>query len=240
MDSSHLSGKHLVTYEELYILKESGEWEKIAEHKNIEDKDQTIYVKDKVVEEKIEIKTLARGENGKKEIEAGKNTKIVDIVDMKNLKKDSKYRVKGYQMIKEDKKELVIGNEKIEVTREFVAKDKNQKEEVVFIFDSTNLSGKTLVTFEELYEEVDGEWKKVAEHKDIDDKDQSVLIKEKQEPKETQKETYKKSDDKKPEKINKGTLPKTGDTSNIGLYIGVALLSSAGVIGSIIYRKKRK
>ncbi|HEL0009230.1 TPA: VaFE repeat-containing surface-anchored protein [Streptococcus equi subsp. zooepidemicus] len=240
LDSSHLSGKHLVTYEELYILKESGEWEKIAEHKNIEDKDQTIYVKDKVVEEKIEIKTLARGENGKKEIEAGKNTKIVDIVDMKNLKKDSKYRVKGYQMIKEDKKELVIGNEKIEVTREFVAKDKNQKEEVVFIFDSTNLSGKTLVTFEELYEEVDGEWKKVAEHKDIDDKDQSVLIKEKQEPKETQKETYKKSDDKKPEKINKGTLPKTGDTSNIGLYIGVALLSSAGVIGSIIYRKKRK
>lgn len=240
LNSLHLSGKHLVTYEELYILKESGDWEKIAEHKNIEDKDQTIHVKDKVIEEKIEIKTLARGENGKKEIEAGKDTKIIDTVDMKNLKKDNKYKVKGYQMIKEDKKELVIGSEKIEVTREFVAKDKNQKEEVTFSFDSTNLSGKTLVTFEELYEEVNGEWKKVAEHKDLDDKDQSIVIKEKQEPKETPKETYKKSDDKKPEKINKGTLPKTGDTSNIGLYIGVALLSSAGVIGSLIYRRKRK
>jgi len=240
LDSSHLSGKHLVTYEELYILKESGNWEKIAEHKNIEDKDQTIYVKDKAVEEKIEIKTLARGENGKKEIEAGKDTKIVDTIDMKNLKKDKKYKVKGYQMIKEDNKELVIGNENIESIKEFVAKDKNQKEEVTFIFDSTKLAGKTLVTFEELYEEVDGEWKKVAEHKDLDDKDQSILIKEKQETKESPKETYKKTDDKKPEKINKGTLPKTGDNSNIGLYIGIALLSSAGVIGSLIYRRKRK
>ena len=52
------------------------------------------------------------------------------------------------------------------------------KVEVAFTFDATSLDGKQLVTFEELYDFSNpDEPKKVTEHKDIEDKGQTITLK---------------------------------------------------------------
>ena len=59
---------------------------------------------------------------------------------------------------------------------------KTMKVEVAFTFDATSLDGKQLVTFEELYDLSNpDEPKKVTEHKDIEDKGQTITFKEKPE-----------------------------------------------------------
>ena len=56
---------------------------------------------------------------------------------------------------------------------------KTMKVEVIFTFDATSLDGKQLVTFEELYDLSNpDEPKKVTEHKDIEDKGQTITFKE--------------------------------------------------------------
>lgn len=51
--------------------------------------------------------------------------------------------------------------------------------EIAFTFDGSSLGGKSLVTFEELYDMTNpDEPKKVTEHKDITDDGQTVTIKE--------------------------------------------------------------
>ncbi len=64
----------------------------------------------------------------------------------------------------------------------FTADSENMKVEVAFTFDATSFNGKQLVTFEELYDLSNpDEPKKVTEHKDIEDKGQTITFKEKPE-----------------------------------------------------------
>ena len=64
----------------------------------------------------------------------------------------------------------------------FTADSETMKVEVAFTFDATSLDGKQLVTFEELYDLSNpDEPKKVTEHKDIEDKGQTITFKEKPE-----------------------------------------------------------
>ena len=64
----------------------------------------------------------------------------------------------------------------------FIADSETMKVEVDFTFDATSLDGKQLVTFEELYDLSNpDEPKKVTEHKDIEDKGQTITFKEKTE-----------------------------------------------------------
>ncbi|WP_270360945.1 VaFE repeat-containing surface-anchored protein, partial [[Eubacterium] hominis] len=59
----------------------------------------------------------------------------------------------------------------------FVADDEAMKVEIAYTFNASELGGKNLVTFEELYDLSNpDEPVKVAEHKDIDDDGQTVLI----------------------------------------------------------------
>lgn len=67
-DASELGGQNLVTFEELYDLKNPEEPVKVAEHKDIDDEGQTVLI----TERKISIHTTATDKNGKKEMEAGK------------------------------------------------------------------------------------------------------------------------------------------------------------------------
>lgn len=62
--------------------------------------------------------------------------------------------------------------------------------EIAFTFDGSSLGGKSLVTFEELYDMTNpDEPKKVTEHKDITDDGQTVTIKEVPEVPDTPKDT---------------------------------------------------
>ena len=107
-------------------------------------------------------------------------------------------------------------------------------------FDASELGGKDLVTFEELYDLSNpDEPKKVTEHKDINDKGQTVTVKEKPEtpaPEEPEKPS---TPDKPDTPVQKTDSPKTGDTTNIiGLLV---LLGASGIaLAGTYFLKKRK
>ena len=80
-------------------------------------------------------------------------------------------------MLKEENAELVIDGKRVENDYTFVADDEEMKIEITYTFNASELGGKNLVTFEELYDLSNSdEPVKVAEHKDIKDDGQTVLI----------------------------------------------------------------
>ena len=128
-------------------------------------------------EKEITIHTTATSKDGEKTILAGKDVTIIDTVKLDGLIKGTKYQLKGWQMLKEENAELIINNKRVENDYTFVADDEAMKVEIVYTFNASALGGKNLVTFEELYDLSNSEEPvKVAEHKDIEDDGQTVLI----------------------------------------------------------------
>ncbi|SJV21672.1 Predicted outer membrane protein [Clostridioides difficile] len=128
-------------------------------------------------EKEISIHTTATSKDGEKTILAGKEVTIVDTVKLDGLTKGTKYQLKGWQMLKEENAELIIDGKRVENDYTFVADDEEMKVEISYTFNASALGGKTLVTFEELYDLSNpDEPVKVAEHKDIEDDGQTVLI----------------------------------------------------------------
>ena len=227
-DASELGGQNLVTFEELYDLKNPEEPVKVAEHKDIDDEGQTVLI----TERKISIHTTATDKNGKKEMEAGKDLTIVDTVTLEGLEIGTKHKLSGWQMIKEENAKLIIGGKEVTNDYEFTADKENMEVQIEFTFDGSTLGGKQLVTFEELYDMINPEEpKKVTEHKDINDEGQTVTIKEVPETPtpETPGTTTKTSNP-----------PKTGDTANAALWIAILVLSAAGITGVRIWNKKKQ
>ena len=227
-DASEFGGQNLVTFEELYDLKNPEEPVKVAEHKDIDDEGQTVLI----TERKISIHTTATDKNGKKEMEAGKDLTIVDTVTLDGLEIGTKYKLSGWQMIKEENAKLIIDGKEVTNDYEFIADKENMEVQVEFTFDGSTLGGKQLVTFEELYDMTNPEEpKKVTEHKDINDEGQTVTIKEVPETPtpETPGTTTKTSNP-----------PKTGDTAKAGLWLAIAALSAMGVGGVAIHARKKK
>ena len=102
--------------------------------------------------------------------------------------------------------------------------------EIAFTFDGSSLGGKSLVTFEELYDMSNpDEPKKVTEHKDITDDGQTVTIKEVPEVPDTPSTVTKTSDS-----------PKTGDNTNIYAYLAMLGLSCVGLGGMLYFKRRRK
>ena len=227
-DASELDGQNLVTFEELYDLKNPEEPVKVVEHKDIDDEGQTVLI----MERKISIHTTATDKNGKKEIEAGKDLTIVDTVTLDGLEIGTKYKLSGWQMVKAENAKLLIDGKEVTNDYEFTADKENMEVQIEFTFDGSTLGGKQLVTFEELYDMTNPEEpKKVTEHKDINDEGQTVTIKEVPETPtpETPGTTTKTSNP-----------PKTGDTANAALWIAILVLSAAGITGVRIWNKKKQ
>lgn len=128
-------------------------------------------------EKEISIHTTATSKDGEKTILAGKEVTIVDTVKLDGLKKGTKYQLKGWQMLKEENAKLIIDGKRVENDYTFVADEEEMKVEISYTFNASALGGKNLVTFEELYDLSNpDEPVKVAEHKDIEDDGQTVLI----------------------------------------------------------------
>lgn len=176
-DASALAGKDLVTFEELYLLPEDGEPELVAQHKDIEDEGQTV----SITEREISIHTTATDPEGAKELTAGKELTIVDKVRLDGLEKGVSYRLVGWQMVREEQAELLIDGKRVESDLTFTAEDSSMELELTFTFHGKELAGKSLVTFEELYDLTNPEEpEKVAEHTDLEDEGQTVTIKERE------------------------------------------------------------
>lgn len=227
-DASELGGQNLVTFEELYDLKNPEEPVKVAEHKDIEDEGQTVLI----TERRISIHTTATDKYGKKEIEAGKDLTIVDTVTLEGLEIGTKYKLSGWQMIKAENAKLIIDGKEVTKDYEFTADKENIEVQIEFTFDGSSLGGKQLVTFEELYDMTNPEEpKKVTEHKDINDEGQTVTIKEV--PETPTQETPGNS-------VKTSNPPKTGDTTQAALWIAILVLSAAGIAGICAWNKKKQ
>ena len=158
-DSSLLTGKSVVVFEDLY-----NENVKVASHTNIKDEGQTVNFP--------EIHTTATDKTtGTHTGVVDEKTTITDKVDYSNLTVGEKYKVSGVLMNKETGEKLLDkdGNA-ITSEKEFTAESKNGSINIEFTFDSSLLAGKTTVVFEDLFNEKI----KVASHADIKDEGQSV------------------------------------------------------------------
>ena len=158
-DSSLLTGKSVVVFEDLY-----NENVKVASHTNIKDEGQTVNFP--------EIHTTATDKATKSHTSVvDEKTTIIDKVDYSNLTVGEKYKVSGVLMNQETGEKLLDkdGNA-ITSEKEFTAESQNGSIDIEFTFDSSLLVGKTTVVFEDLYNEKI----KVASHADIKDEGQSV------------------------------------------------------------------
>ena len=121
--------------------------------------------------------TAADKAAGEKSIIAGKKVTIVDTVSLDGLKKGTKYQLKGWEMVRSENTELLIDGKPVENDLTFTAKDSKMEVQIAFTFNASELAGKELVTFEELYDVTNpDEPIRVAEHKDVEDKGQTVTI----------------------------------------------------------------
>ena len=219
-NASELAGKDLVTFEELYDLSNPDEPTKVAEHKDIEDEGQTVTITERI----ITMHTIATDKaTGEKTIEVDDKVTIVDTVTLDGLEKGVKYTLKGWEMVKSENAELLVKGKRVENDLTFTAEDSKMEVQIEFIFNASELGGKELVTFEELYDVTNPDNPiKVAEHKDIKDEGQTVTIKEKPESPTT------------PEKPSTPTKtsdsPKTGDNTPFVALFAMMGISAAGLI----------
>ena len=214
-DGSNLGGKDLVTFEELEDVTNPDEPEKVAEHKDIEDEGQTITIKTRV----IDIHTNATGINGEKELNPNEDVTIIDTVTLTGLEVGKEYTLTGVQMLKDSNAELIINGEKVTSEYTFVADSEEMDVKIEFRLNAKELAGKSIVTFEELRET--GKDEPVAEHKDINDEGQTIRF-------------------KTPEKPRQAEEVKTGDKTNIPVFVATACLAGAIATLAIVRRKLSK
>lgn len=120
----------------------------------------------------IEIGTKATVE-GEKEVDPLDKVTLTDTVSYTGLVPGKEYKVTGVLMDKETGEKLLVDSKKITAETVFVPETKNGSVDVTFIFDATGLHGKEIVVFEDLYREN----VLLATHADINDKGQTVKIK---------------------------------------------------------------
>ena len=228
-NASELAGKDLVTFEELYDLSNPDEPTKVAEHKDIEDEGQTVTITERI----ITMHTIATDKaTGEKTIEVDDKVTIVDTVTLDGLEKGVKYTLKGWEMVKSENAELLANGKRVENDLTFTATDTKMEVQIEFTFNASELAGKELVTFEELYDVTNpDEPIKVAEHKDIKDEGQTVTIKEKPESPTTPDEPST------PTKAS--TSPKTGDNTPFAALFAMMGISAAGLIFACYKRFRR-
>ena len=219
-NASALGGKDLVTFEELYDLSNPDEPTKVAEHKDIEDEGQTVTITERIITMHT---TATDNATGEKTIEADDKVTIVDTVTLDGLEKGVKYTLKGWEMVKSENAELLMNGKRVENDLTFTAEDSKMEVQIEFTFNASELGGKELVTFEELYDVTNpDEPIKVAEHKDIKDKGQTVTVKENLESPTAPEEpsTPTKTSDS----------PKTGDNTPFVALFAMMGISAAGLI----------
>ena len=162
-DASALAGKSVVVFETLYH-----DNKEVAVHADITDKDQTVEFEEP---DKPQIKTKATVD-GEKEVDPLEEVTLIDTVTYSNLTPGKTYTVKGVLMDKSTGKKLLIDGKEVTAETEFTPNKANGSVDLSFTFDASGLADKSVVAFETLYHENI----EIAVHADIDDDDQTVVI----------------------------------------------------------------
>lgn len=159
-DASKLEGKTMVVFEELYR-----ERIKLASHAELQDEELTVRIP------KVRTEAFDKKDAGK-DLFAGKNETIVDTVKYENLTAGKEYTVKGTLMDQETGKTIVVNGSPVTAEKTFKPNASTGEVVLEFNFDASALQGKTVVVFEDVYN--DGI--KVGSHADIDDISQSIYV----------------------------------------------------------------
>lgn len=160
-DGSTLAGKTVVMYENIYYNNKL-----VGVHADISDEAQIIYVPS--------VKTTATDTKTETKLTyAEKDIKITDTVEYTNLIPGKTYKVTGTAMDKKTGKVIKDADGKAVTSEaEITPETADGKVDVDFIFDGSNLAGKTIVMFEEIrYEN-----RLVGVHADIDDEAQTIYV----------------------------------------------------------------
>lgn len=97
---------------------------------------------------------------------------LVDTVEYEGLKKGQSYKLIGTLMDQESGKPIEIDGKPVTAETTFKPKKSSGSAKVTFTFNASSLKGKTIVVFEELYQED----LKLAVHADITDQDQTIYF----------------------------------------------------------------
>ncbi len=153
-DGSKLLGKELVVFEDLY----RGE-RKVATHSELTDQDQTVNIPD--IGTKVSVHELDSSNVN--------NIVITDTVSYKQLTPGVEYTIKGWLMDQSTGEKLLIEGEEVFSVTSFTPESKNESVDMTFEFNYSSLTKGDVVVFEELY--LNGEL--IAEHKDLNDTNQT-------------------------------------------------------------------
>lgn len=215
VDGEKVKGKTLVIFEEIY----NKDGKLVGEHRNLQDNLQTIVVPD--------IGTKATPENALKNMLSGKGVESVkDTIKYTNMIPD-KYTVKTWLVDKKTGKK--VSDVKVSSMNILDKSTKNEEEQNYdassakageftvsgIKVDSSKLTGKKLVVFEEItVQEEGGSEHFVTEHKDINDEAQTISV-------------------DKPI-----TPPGTGDQKSLLMYVITIIIGAAA--GAAYYKTRKK
>ena len=185
----------------------------LTAHADIEDDDQTVRLRLPKIRTKANIE-------GKKEITTDKPVTITDIVSFENLTVGNEYKLVGVLMDKATGKPFTVDGKEITAEIIFTAEKENGEIKVEFTFNGAVITKDTeLVVFEDLYRNS----ALIASHADINDKDQTVTIR--------------------PVPVIPPPtikIPKTGDDTNLSLWLSIGAVAVGAVISFLIVKFRRK
>ena len=95
---------------------------------------------------------------------------LIDTISYKNLKVGETYKISGVLMDKETGEPLLVNEQQVTAELEFTPTNSEGTVELNYTFDGSALAGKSVVVFEDLYQEENV----VASHADINDEGQTV------------------------------------------------------------------
>ena len=97
---------------------------------------------------------------------------LIDTISYKNLKVGETYKISGVLMDKETGEPLLVGEQQVTAELEFTPTSSEGSVELTYTFDGSALAGKSVVVFEDLYQDENA----VASHADINDEGQTVTF----------------------------------------------------------------
>ncbi|WP_368568025.1 VaFE repeat-containing surface-anchored protein [Enterococcus faecalis] len=161
-DLTGLNGREIVVFESLFRNDEE-----LANHKDINDKGQTVRVTNPNVRT-----TATHKPTGLKVVNPLTKVTITDTVKYHDLIVGKTYTVNGVLMDKATEKPVLVDGKEVTSTLTFVAETTDGTVNLDFILDTRTLRGKEVVVFEDLFRE----GVLLSSHSDITDNDQTIKI----------------------------------------------------------------
>ena len=161
-DLTGLNGREIVVFESLFRNNEE-----LENHKDINDKGQTVRVTNPSVRT-----TATHKPTGLKVVNPLTKVTITDAVKYYDLIVGKTYTVNGVLMDKSTEKPVLVDGKEVTSTLTFVAETTDGTVNLDFILDARALRGKEVVVFEDLFRK----GVLLASHAEITDKDQTIKI----------------------------------------------------------------